>query len=1398
MAHSLPQHPTLSVGAVALAVVALLGCGDSSPAPPPSAPPPFQPQAVEVKLGESDQTVTLMTAQGGGFTKDGQPFASGTDVEAANGNTYKLTLQGGQWSAAYVAPDAQELPLGISGTTVSVSRQEDGSYAIDGEAIEDGQVVPSNLPGVEYTLALGDDGQWTATYAPPPAETVSLGDTGQTIDLVRQENGRWAVDGVEIGTDSRYVAPDGRAYNLLRTLEGGWVAVFVSTEVEVSLGTTGDTVTIWLLEDGSVTFNGVRKQSGEVIVADNGASYRLSLSAGGWTAEFVPSDQRIALGASGATVSLTQQEDGSFLLNGRPFASGGTHTAGNGSVYRLTWSDGSWMVQYLPPPPYVLTLGMSGETITIERGEVGTYSANGTLVSNGSTYVAGNGSSYQLTQVGEAWIANYVMPEPVILALGDSGSSIRIERHEDGTFSSGGIIFDSGAVFKALNGKEYRVTLEDGVWMAAFAAPEPTVVPLGTSGHTVELTLQENGTYALDGAPFASGGIVTTDDGDRYRLTRHGDAWTAALLPPPTTTVALGTSGQTVTVTENPDGSYEVNGQRIESGDTFTTDGGSVYRLTLSGTEWSADFVGGTVVVPLGNTGGTVLLTLDEDGTYKRNGRTFRSGQVVVYLDLEYRLTLDGDEWTAELVGIAGTPIDPTTPTGPTTPDIPEGGDRIEVSLGTEIGLREVGETTVADEGTILVIAPGDLDLEYTIDELTAGSGVLIMQTFVDRAQAQLLDLIAELDKYQTLYDVEVVDPDEHIRTGIDGGDGLWERAQAVMEGVFGANTSPLDDSPWPGSSVEADEVDDVREALQSAITALSSLSAFENEFDGQFDTTDAEVFFEAQLSKIRFGGSSNVRYGAFAVKQNATSALDGTWTQGVFAYSPLERPATSDLPDRGEAIYGGQTVAVDSAADTPELYTGNIELTVRFSTGRVDGSVSDLESEDGAPWEYNSEPVEEVQLATAAMGTRGRFTVSNGTATVQFPVGRGINTQVKGSGLAGQFIDGDDEMFGTWSVGTTMEGAFGARYSSSQTPQRPDVDDDGDIAETSVNLEPDGDGMLTMDGHTFEASRIYSARGESETGQNLASKARGEVSDARSTLSALVRAGDSDSSSRKDLWAVAVDGLELVFGDGNTPSGFGTSFPTGSDADDDADDLLQDAINALGSESRFLSAQETDEIFADSSFTEDEISDIFDAVEFDFDLRFDATNLDYTRFGAWSSERTDAANAEPELVTGSFAYSPLAQSNFSGSTPYDFRAEYEGEALAVLTGDGSLYRGDFHLTVDWSPTGTNTVSSYVEDLRTVSGGDYLQYGGFDVRYIQFYNVTADSSGDIGLAGSVTVTLRYQDSRIDDTTLPGTNSLEGKFVGTSIDGPLGVIGAWTIDASSEIGMKGAFGAELAP
>ncbi|MCY4601503.1 MAG: trypsin-like serine protease, partial [Acidobacteria bacterium] len=116
--------------------------------PPPSAPPPFVPQAVEVALGTSGETLTLMTTEAGGYTFNGEPFATGAEVTAADGSAYTLTLDGTTWSAKKTdtsAPPPAVIPpvslqavgvaLGCSGEAIVLFADASGSYTYNGSPL---------------------------------------------------------------------------------------------------------------------------------------------------------------------------------------------------------------------------------------------------------------------------------------------------------------------------------------------------------------------------------------------------------------------------------------------------------------------------------------------------------------------------------------------------------------------------------------------------------------------------------------------------------------------------------------------------------------------------------------------------------------------------------------------------------------------------------------------------------------------------------------------------------------------------------------------------------------------------------------------------------------------------------------------------------------------------------------------------------------------------------------------------------------------------------------------------------------------------------------------------------------------------------------------------------------
>ena len=110
-----------------------------------------------IPLGQSGDTLALVvdTEAGGVLTYDGKPVVPGRRVEAPNGNTYALLAgENGGVVGEYI-PERQQLRIGSG--TVTLTRQEDRTWRIGNEAIENGHRY--SIGGREYVLELSD-GRW--------------------------------------------------------------------------------------------------------------------------------------------------------------------------------------------------------------------------------------------------------------------------------------------------------------------------------------------------------------------------------------------------------------------------------------------------------------------------------------------------------------------------------------------------------------------------------------------------------------------------------------------------------------------------------------------------------------------------------------------------------------------------------------------------------------------------------------------------------------------------------------------------------------------------------------------------------------------------------------------------------------------------------------------------------------------------------------------------------------------------------------------------------------------------------------------------------------------------------------------------------------------------------------
>ena len=177
------------LGITDLLLAGLAGCGKHEAAPVVR-PPAFEPESIEIKLGERGDSITLMTTAAGGFTFAGKTFESGADVMTENGNRYTLTMVDGDWIESYNTTGTA-VPLGSNGSSVTLVKAEDGSYSIGAEVFERGGTVFADN-GKTHVLTL-EAGAWTAEFQPGSREIARISTLAMT-----QEEGDGCILGDQI------------------------------------------------------------------------------------------------------------------------------------------------------------------------------------------------------------------------------------------------------------------------------------------------------------------------------------------------------------------------------------------------------------------------------------------------------------------------------------------------------------------------------------------------------------------------------------------------------------------------------------------------------------------------------------------------------------------------------------------------------------------------------------------------------------------------------------------------------------------------------------------------------------------------------------------------------------------------------------------------------------------------------------------------------------------------------------------------------------------------------------------------------------------------------------------------------------------------------------------------
>ena len=1360
-----------------------VACGGDEPrtvAPPP-APPPFQPQSLEVALGASGQSITLMTTETGGFTLNGDPVNSGDTHTASNGN-YTLILSDGTWTATF-APESTDVPLGDSGQSVTLTQLEAGGYGIGGTAIASGHTHTA-ANGI-YTLTMAD-GVWTAEFDPMPIE-VPLGSSGESVTIIQLELGGYSLNGDAVTADTTAMASNGATYGLTVGEDGMPMAVYIPTSVTFMLGTFGGEFTLTVAED-QVTYTryGEAFMSGTVVVS-RGREYTVSFVDGEWTAVFIKPMAVFPLGHSGMTVTLVQDEAMVWWIGPEtPVAHGDTHTVG-ANDYTLTLADGVWTATFAPRSMRVM-LGMSGESVTVTQVEAGGYMYEGTLLSDGAYAMAANGATYSIVMgVDDVPQATY-LPQPVTVQLGDLGGTITLFLQEDQmTWLLEGETepFTSGRVIRIESiGNTYTVTLgENGVWTAAYNEVE-VMVDLGTSGDVLTLIRDEMGGWRTGpGMPIQTGDTRTAANGNTYRLTFEGGEWTDTYVP-----VTKEISGTGLTAVRNEDQAAEPGYHVMEDPDQ---------KLDANGL--------GTVMSPAGN----FRVHMDADGNL---------------VALHYEAPVNGKNDGKAGYSIGGVSVS---------------GDNAK---------------TVPNEAGTLIKIDG---VDHPADDLfRTGMSTIRGDTVVAGVLKEVNSLVAQIKGLIAVNELEGDDKTDFTQAF----KAKWAAIDTALDRIFG--DADDDDATLDFLDNRPRRIEEMVATLDAIVAALSDADAFAaamgegGVFEGLIadrSSTRIPNTFNAAASTATayLARTENTRFGIFTRQERAVadSAFDDP-TFGVFAYSPMRAARYADLPTVGGASYLGRTMAVDGTGWT--IYNGDISLQVRFRAKRLSGLVENLMDADGQRFKYGSGTVAAIILPDATIMNDGSFVKdAERTGQVVFTAEpgslraipltdrQGDGTDETGSSFSGQFVGDGTAAVGTWAINASsddsdnLSGAFGVERGAEVTDLRPEVAGGG-TSRTSLDGTQDGisavnaTGVITLaPALTVNGADLFESGGTTISGKRFVAEVIAAVQSELKRLNSFIALDElgleaAADDGRTAVWTALATALDALVGSGNGAQIFpaGEYVTTNDDdtrADADARETIARVLESLSSETKFRSAvREGGVLYGNSGLITGEnaaIDAVFSSVMSMATVEYGKTR--YTRFGAWNRVSTTTAttalsDSGLDPADGVFAYSPLAATAYAPhdpNFPAGVRATYEGTAIARGDDVGNTYyRGSVMIGVTWAANlgdaaNVGNILASITGLRNAEGALYMS-GGNDVESILFtaadINVARNTATSVLSfdSGNTATRLRYEDLRIADTDASAT--LGGIFVGKVIDGPLAVIGNWSLDNSNGNNLAGAYGADLVP
>ena len=1119
----------------------------------------------------------------------------------------------------------------------------------------------------------------------------------------------------------------------------------VPPALSIPLGTSGSAVDVVKNEDGTFSANGEVITAETMVTAENGNVYAAVLSPEGVPVGVmhVAAMQDVMLGALGGTVKLTQAEDKSWWLGEMAVMDGFVHTHENGNMYTLMMdAEGMWSAMY-QKVEVMVQLGTQ-EPITLERAEDMSWWLGSEAVDVASEVMSDNGNTYTLWYTDGVWSARF---EPESMMIEGTGLVAMTREGDDMYDVEGTTLAASGEGDIDTSMGTYRVTMMDGMLMGT------RLDKVAIDGNTDDWN-----TAGLNSTPF-----IRVDEDDTEDI---NEAATALVI-----------DGE-----NHPFSALLGSGMSQTSGKNFVADARDDLMEIRDRIE-------------------AVLDVFDDD--------TQRDTQIELLWGAHTDDTANRSQNVEDVLHDAFGSGDGATNETDLITEAPDADDALDQIDDLIMALSSVDGLAAAfgDDGVLKDLGVGDGDKTATQifdaveSETTVSYGALGMTRFGAIYKTERTNALSDAEhEHDTQADGN--NDSDSVQDGLGqlggfsfGVTGETVRARHVMSAgnaYYEGTTLAVDQG---GTHYSGDISVRVRFAtnpfkVDGLITNLRTA-------DG-----DPWVYLFDDVETIILP-AANMNASGIWNEQNGQASASFALRAGSPAAQTLASTFSGRMLGIGDNA-GYQTVGTWSVAGTS------------LPPGEGDSGQPDPDATSYLAGGFGAERV--------ADEPDRRPDVDDGT---------GIEAELSGPMTT---LEDGNLTITVAKFGWTRTGELAADGSSYEWAQQ----DDGD-AETTSN--------------TTDATRKYEIdlgwlvpREGAESGFNgpkYVDMAREMIETERAKLAALLGT-DQLEDAQADVWQRIQEILLVyVFNAGRTGDWSGR-LPTKVSGDYDSDsalDTVDDILHALSTLSNLESALDKDEsaLFvgsatddeADFTYNRDPVdrSDIW--AEKDSQVRLWIGTTDFTRFGVWRVRRSRNAlrrggwdDSETEIEA--FAYSPLPVSTVSAVSAPNYSpggtASYTGSTVAfvgnpnrdVAAGNPAPigYEGDVAVHVTWNPTEVGaSLTTVISNFVSGDNGDSLYHSSSPVRELVFSNLafTAGDDNKLMFASDATgttfdggVSVHYADRNATAGSVTGA-TLSGAFVGSSADGPLALIGRYTLPDSDfdvaastrdNVVIHGAFGAEL--